>query len=410
MTNLQRKIATAIATGALLLNTVTPAFAAKTLIISNNGADSESTIEVDVDRNVDVEQDNDADINNTFNITTDTGDNDATDNNGGDVEVETGDSLVTVKANNVANTNHAAVDCCPGGDLTAKVSDNAADSDNDIDVDYESDIDIDQDNDADIDNDVDVDQDSGNNDASDNNGGSVKIETGKTIAVIDVSNAANWNKAVVGGGNGNGVGAEVSAEIVNNAADSDNDIDLDFDNDVDFDQENDADFDNDVDVDQDTGDNDAEDNNGGEVKVETGAAKAVIMLDNLANFNWANTECDCLFEDLLAKISKNAADSENTIEAEFDDELDVDQDNDSDFDNDVDVDSETGDNDVDGNNAGGDEDPSVKTGKTEVGVDASNSGNANVFGPSADMEMPEVNLSFDFSDLLKMLTALGLVN
>jgi hypothetical protein len=406
MTNLQRKFVTALATGAVLLSTVTSSASAASITVSGNGSGSNNVANVDFNNSVNVNQTNRANFNNDVNVEANTGNNSASDNTGGDVQVRTGDANVGVKINNKANTNVASVDACCQMDLEAKISGNGSDSDNEIDFNSRNDVDLDQDNDADFDNDVDVDAETGDNDADDNTGGDVRVRTGEANVGVKIANAANMNSAVIGGGEG----GAVSAIIAGNGSDSWNDIDLDFNNDVNLDQNNDADFNNDVNVDADTGDNSAEDNTGGEVFITTGEANMLVELDNMANFNYADVDaCGCV-EDLEAKISGNGSDSDNEITFDSENDLDVDQDNDADYDNDVDGDLETGDNDADDNTGAYDEesDPSVTTGDANASVKSNNSGNMNVYGPgAADLEdiLGDLNFTFDLGDLLEWLSA-----
>ncbi len=394
--NFKTRLATAIATGAVLLNALAPATFAYSLTISGNGDGSVNDATVSVSNTASVTQNNDADVDNNIDVDANTGDNEANDNVGGDVKVETGNATANVTAKTAVNVNQAAVNNCCVGDATVNISGNGPDSDNDVDLTLDNSVDVDQDNDADVDNDVDVDADTGDNEANGNVGGSVKIDTGDTNSTVKLSTAANANSAVVGGGDEEG--GTVSAWITGNGEDSDNTIDLDLDNDVVVDQDNDADVENDVEVDGDTGDNEANDNVGGDVEILTGDADATVTVDTLVNFNGADVDgCGCL-EDLEAKIAGNGPDSDNDITFDADSDLDVDQDNDADVDNDVDVDGDTGDNEANDNVGKVDaaSDPSVDTGDSETTVGAHTAANANVFGGDLDFE-------WDWDDLLDFL-------
>ncbi len=413
MSNLNKKLASAVAAGALLLNLATPAFASTfTLEISGNGSDSDSEVNLEQSNEVTVEQNNWADVQNDVNVKANTGDNEAEDNTGGDVAIETGDSETNVSVSNTLNSNVASVDSCCVGDVQAKISGNGTDSDNDIDLDLDHEVKVEQNNDAVVINRVSVKSETGDNDAEDNTGGDVSIKTGDADTTVDLSTAANANSALV---SGDGEGGSLSAWILGNGSDSDNEIDLDLDNKTKVEQNNWADVLNDVNVKSETGDNDAEDNTGGEVEIETGDATADVTVDNLVNFNWADIDgCGCL-EDLLAKISGNGTDSENEIKADLETELKAEQNNDFDCKGeikdacaDVDVKLETGDNDAEDNTLGGD-DPTIETGDADADVDVSNSANSNVFGevPDLNLDFPwfdlNLNISFDLSDLLEAL-------
>src|SRR3989344_3930635 len=196
MTKLQKKVATAIATGALLFNTALPAFADETLEISGNGADTYNKAEVDVNQNRTVVQSNEANISNNVTATADTGDNDANRNTGGGVSVTTGDAKTTVDILNQANANSAKISGDgEGGSLSARILGNGADSYNKIELDYNKSVVVDQSNSARVENDVYAKADTGDNDANRNTGGTVSIDTGDAETKVGVDNMINFNWA-----------------------------------------------------------------------------------------------------------------------------------------------------------------------------------------------------------------------
>ena len=419
MNKLQKKVATAIATGALIFNSLAvPAFADVTVVISGNGSDSDNDATVDVDQSTTVVQENQANISNDVDATADTGNNDANDNTGGDVTIETGDADVDVEVTNSVNSNTASVNCC-NGDIDVLIEGNGSDSDNDVDVDVDTTTSVFQENKAYIKNDIDADADTGNNDANDNTGGDVTIETGDAGVDVEVTNSANANWARVSGNDG---GTSLSARILGNGSDSDNDIKIDFDRSVVVTQENQANIENYVDADADTGNNDANDNTGGDVSIETGDADVDVTIDNLVNFNWADVNCGC-FLDVFAKIAGNGSDSDNDIDVDIDDTLIVFQENSCKkswggwwrrskkpcLDNHVHADADTGGNDAEDNTGAPDGDPSIETGDADVDVTIDNSGNVNVFGEEPELELPDflggfsINISLNLSALLAML-------
>ena len=411
--DLKRKIATGIATGALLANALMPmAFATESgtnLTISGNGSGSDNLVEVELENETTVNQTNNATFNNSINGDASTGGNDANDNTGGDVEIDTGDADVTATVNNSANQNWASVDCCVSNDVEVKISGNGSDSDNTVKLKAEDDdnkIKIDQYNNAYFNNNVNADAKTGYNDANDNTGGDVEIDTGNASVTVSVSNWANANSARVGDG---GNGGSLSLWILDNGSDSRNLIDVELENEVDVDQDNHATFDNDIYADAKTGKNDANDNTGGNVEIDTGDATVDVTVDNMANFNWADLNCGCLLDDLTAKIAGNGSDSDNTIDVELESDQEVDQDNRASFDNDVDADAKTGKNDAEDNTGENGGDPSIDTGDADVTVEAFNDANLNGVGGD-EPEWPELNfgglsisLSFDLGDLLDAL-------
>lgn len=415
---LKRKIAAVVTAGSLLFSSIaTPALAATTIEISGNGTQSDNTANVTTTTNTTVVQSNDANISNKVNVDADTGKNDANDNTGGDVTIETGDVDTEVTVSTTVNSNSASVDCCPTGDTNVLISGNGSNSDNDVNLTQSSKTELFQDNDADIYNYVKVDGDTGKNDANDNTGGSVTIETGDVDAIVSISNSGNVNSAQIGDGS-NG-GGSVSAWITGNGTYSDNTINLGLSNSLLLAQSNNADIHNYVDVDADTGKNDANDNTGGDVLIDTGDVDVDVDIDNMVNFNVADVDCVCLVSDLLAKISGNGSNSDNDITAKLNESLDVFQDNCGDsqewykedcaLNNDVDVDGDTGKNDAEDNTGTPDGDPSVETGNIDVDVDLENSGNVNVLGDEGDLELPDFDFDFDLDlhlDLSDLLAAL----
>lgn len=410
--NLKRRLVTGFATGAILLNTLMPvAFADTTISINGNGSDSDNNANVSFEQSTTVVQNNDAQITNDVRVDANTGDNEANDNTGGDVSVQTGDVDAEVSVTNVANKNVADVECCTGGDKEIEISKNGSDSDNTVDFDWKNNIDVFQENDANIRNDVRVEANTGDNEANDNTDGDVSIETGDADVSVSVTNMANANFANVGNGDN---GGDVSLRITGNGSDSDNEIDLDFDSSIVISQDNDADIDNDIRVDADTGDNEAEDNTGDDVSIETGDIDSEVDVHNMVNFNWADLDCGCLLEDLTVEISKNGADSDNSIEADFnfndDEEEGVFQENDINLDNDLeDLEFDTGDNEAEDNTG----DPELETGDIDSMVDVHNFVNANVVGDMDDLdlsdledflaELDDVEFVLDLEDLLAVL-------
>jgi len=427
MNKFQRSLATAIAAGALLVNTVLPVFAETTIIISGNGTDSENGVEASFSQSTTVVQSNDAKVENKVNATASTGANEAKDNTGGDVSIDTGDADVTVDVANTLNKNAAEVDCCPGGDVEVEISGNGSDTKNGVELGMESVVELYQNNEADVDNDVEAFAGTGKNEAKDNTGGSVSIDTGEASVTVNLSTGANWNSAKVGGGSGSGLGS-LSALILGNGTDSENSILLGLGSGVLIAQANEADVDNDVEAFAGTGANEAKDNTGGESSIDTGDATVDVTVDNMVNFNWADSDCGCLLEDLLLKIAGNGEDSKNEIKlGESGSLLEVFQGNceelsgevssqhrrhgnDCEVENEVWADAKTGKNEVGDNTGDPGGDPSVDTGNAETTVDLETSGYSNVYGSTPDWEFPDLSgfsfhFSFDLSDLLDWLSS-----
>ncbi|MBI2611218.1 hypothetical protein HYW54_00540 [Candidatus Gottesmanbacteria bacterium] len=408
MNKYQKKILAALSTGAMLLSTFSPAFAADTtLIIGENGANSNNDINVTSTNNQVVNQTNNAVVTNNINVDAETGNNDANNNTGGDVDIETGNASANVNVSNLLNKNVANIDCCDAGNTEVLIAENGYNSDNNVNLNKTSNIGIWQNNKANVTNNLDVDADTGDNDAEKNTGGNVTVKTGDASANVSVSTVANANKAFIGDGNGSG--SKVSAWIVGNGANSNNDINLTLNKSINIDQYNNAYVTNNLDVDAETGNNDANNNTGGDVTIDTGAASADVVVDNLLNLNWADVPCDCLLGDIFAKIAKNGADSDNDIKAHLKDNLGLWQDNYTYLKNKLWVDADSGDNDAEKNTGGvNGGDPSITTGDAEADVAVFNTGDANIYGdpgpwwPLSWGEI-EVNVTISLDDLLDLL-------
>lgn len=393
------KFATAIATGALLLNAFTPfAFADTSLEISGNGSLSTNDAKVKTTTNTTVVQNNSAYIKNDIDASGNTGGNDANDNTGGDVFVDTGDAVTIVDVATKANLNVADVNCdtC-GGDSNVKISGNGSESDNNAKVKNTNDTSVFQDNKAKIKNDIDATAKTGYNDANRNTGGDVTVKTGDAGVKVDVLNAANANLAKVGGNQNSS--ASANAVISGNGSFSKNDVKLDFDRDVLIKQDNHAYVKNDIDAEAKTGKNDANDNTAGIVLIDTGSAKSVVDVANFANFNWANV--DCCFENVSVKISGNGTESDNQVKADFKNDLQEFQDNKAKLKNDVDAVNKTGKNDANRNTGIPNDGVAVLTGDSASSTSVSNAANVNLAGKNTEVSLPShIDFSFDLSDLL----------
>ena len=400
MIQITHKIATAIATSALLLQAVAPlAYAETTVTLSGNGSSSDNDANVSQNNTTNVVQTNNANVSNYVSGTASTGGNDANDNTGGDVAIRTGDAQSSVNVSNTLNKNVADVNSCNcEGDTTVTIEGNGSRSDNDVRLYKNSDINVFQTNNASVYNSVDADAKTGDNDANRNTGGDTTIYTGDASTNVSVSTTANANLARVGGGNGNG--GEVNAIIDGNGSYSDNDIYLNLDRDITLVQDNYAWVYNWVDANANTGYNDANDNTGGDVAIRTGDAQAWVGVDNLVNFNSADVDCGCVFDGKF-KIEGNGYDSDNDIRAHLNDTQNLFQDNYNWTDNYVDAHAKTGDNDA-RRNTGPVHSPDpvvIITGDANQGVSVQTTANKNVIG-SDSFHLPDgVEFDFDFNGL-----------
>jgi hypothetical protein len=344
------------------------------LTISNNGSGADNEIKYDVSNTNTVNQTNEAKVLNTITSNSSTGGNKANKNNGGDVSIETGDSSSVVNVANVLNKNTAAVGCCDGSAPDVTIDGNAAGDEHsrydgsDVDVDLDNKTEVQQNNNASVVNTVDSNTDTGSNKANKNNGGDVSISTGDAKSRVGLLTVANSNSATVGGGQDADPNAS-SIKIVNNGADSNNDVDVDADLSTKLWQTNGASVVNGVSANAYTGDNQANKNNGGDVSIDmTGDALSLVGVANTLNFNTATVDC-CGLWGVDAKIANNGADSRNDIDFDLDSCVLITQDNDASVDNDIDANADTGSNKADKNNGG---EVGIATGDADVLVGISN--------------------------------------
>jgi hypothetical protein len=414
MNDTKRKLATAIATGALLLNAFTPiAFASTTIQISGNGAGSDNYANVTQTSTTVVNQTNTANVTNNVNANADTGDNKANFNTGGNVTINTGNANITANVSNTLNSNQAEVKCCQAGNTDVLIEGNGAFSNNTVNLTQVGATSVNQNNNAYVTNNVDAYADTGDNKAKWNTGGDVTINTGNATVNTSVSTQANSNWAKVSPVLGSGSSTEVALRILGNGAGSDNFIGATLIKTTGVNQSNSAYVNNDVYADADTGDNKAKFNTGGDVVIDTGNAKVTADVDNMVNFNSADVDCGCAFG-LLAKIDGNGADADehenygdpNVITALLVSTQVVDQGNGTSLYNDVDGNADTGDNKAKWNTGetNGSSDPSVITGDATDNVGVSNSGNVNALNsgvhPFPMPEMPQVGTEINWAALL----------
>lgn len=433
MTKFYKRLATGIATSAMLLANFAPVFAATELVVTGNGSDSVNGVAVTQTGTTWVSQTNTTTISNDVHVDSNTGSNVAKDNTAGDVSIETGDSTAKVTLSNQAGTNVANVESCNcDGDTGVLVEGNGSGTQNGVELGKVDTTTLFQTNATKIDNDVDTDLSTGDNRAEDNTGGDVSILTGDAKSEVSATSVAGINVASIAPRSGNGGSASII--IRENGSDSKNNVGLLLGHSTWVDQLNATSISNDVDTDLETGDNEAKDNTGGSVGIETGDATVKVMLDNMAGFNTANVE-DCCFDDVLAKIGGNGTDTKNAIKAVLDDDLTVWQDNlcgmfappvrtqelsvldfgreyphpTPCFNNDVRVDTQTGDNRNEDGTGSTEGDPSVLTGDSMTTVNVSNEGGSNSYGEEIDLGSPssgfDFSFSFDLSDLLGWLQA-----
>jgi len=403
------KITTAIATGAILLSTVTPALAATGVGVVGNGAESTNTVNVTKNNTSTAVQSNSADISNTVSSTANSGGNTADFNTGGSSSITTGPAANAVSISNEANSNKLSTgDPCGCSDPTqVVVKGNGAFSNNAANVTSNNNNSAYQTNTADFTNNVTNNANTGDNSGSYNTGGGTSIFTGPAKNATQIDNKANEN-VMFGGSTGAGNGGS-SLIIGDNGALSANAINATNNNTSTAVQSNDAAFSNYVDNTANTGDNTADFNTGGGVRLQTGGAFNWTDISNAANRNViANfNDCGCATGDLLKEVG-NGAFSANAINATNNNDQSQYQTNSADYTNAVTNDATSGDNSASyGTEGFWGFDPSVLTGPTGSNTQVNSSANQNVLtstGSHSDVSFGgwNVNLGWDPASVMGM--------
>jgi hypothetical protein len=399
-----KRITTAIATGAVLVNALAPVALAETITVSGNGAFSDSAVNVSKNSNTTVNQTNSANVVNNVSSNANTGGNSSNFNTGGDSLIRTGAAVTNTTVNNALNMNQASLpNCgaCEGGATNVTVSGNGAYHDANVNLDKNKTVTLNQDNNANVKNYIDSNANTGKNDSKFNTGGDSAIVTGAAVNEVSVSTMANANVATIGGGNGSAGNSSVT--ISGNGAFSDSLVDLSGNSAIVLDQDNDAYIKNIVDANANTGKNDAKFNTDGDVLVRTGFAGSEVSVDNAVNFNFASVDCGCVLGGLGVVIDGNGAKSLNEVNADLDHALVTGQDNLAKLWNDVDANAKSGYNESDFGTGG---DNAVVSGDTVSETSVSNAGNVNVLN-NGGLSLPgDLDVDFDF-DLSKLWLSLN---
>lgn len=388
-----KKLFSSIVALTLVLSAAGPAFATtgSDTQVGNvgNGVDSTNTTSVNQSNTTTVSQSNNATINNNISVKSNTGGNDANRNTGGDVAIDTGDSKTTVVVENVANRNAAQVDTCcqANGDVTVLNEGNGDSSYNKAKVNAENSTGLFQNNNAAFNNNVAVTSNTGKNDANRNTGGDVFVGTGTSDVGVGISNTANENRALLGGG-GAGHAGDLTLANRGNGVDTYNKVSANFTNSTLALQGNNAAINNSLDIYTNTGKNDANRNTGGDVVVDTGASDVTALLDNRANFNAASLDnCGCVgFGGDTKVVNVGNGDSASSKAYLTRDNLsEVFQNNNSAINNYGSIYDNTGKNDANRNTGAYGEysDPAVYTGDSDVTVSAESTANENLLNSGA---------------------------
>lgn len=416
MNNIARKTITFVATSAIIVNAFAPlAFADTTLTITGNGASSQNGVNVTNTNTTTVTQNNSANVTNDVTSTSNTGGNQASDNTGGNTGISTGNAISKANVSTAVNLNQAVVPGCNCGSLNKVViAGNGANSNNQAGLENTNTTEVFQNNRAEVTNNVDTIAATGKNNANYNTGGTTGIGTGNATSVANVTTQANANIAQVGG-TGNGSGGSTVLKVLDNGAQSNNNVWFDNNNATTLEQGNNATVINDVKSKAFTGKNDANYNTGGSTGIGTGDAYATATVDTMANFNAANVGCGC-DSTVTANVNGNGYDAYDNLSADLSNSTSVFQGGEGNgnqfvVNNPVDSKAKTGSNGTNYNTGTSTvTDPVLNfTGNAWSDSTVGTNGNVNIFGSIPTFTMPSfdlgggnsnnLNFSFDFNFL-----------
>lgn len=409
---MKKELLSMLATGTVLLSTLTPAVLAdSTFVVSGNGAGSQNDVSSSTNNASTLVQDNTANIRNAVSSNSNTGGNNADENTGGNVTVDTGNARSITDVQTRANANIADLSncgCTVSGSTGVNVSGNGAQSNNAVSLNNTNTSSLFQTNNAQVTNDIRSNAQTGNNNANRNTGGDVLVLTGHAANDTMLRTAANANVASMGSGAG-GNDNSGSLWIAGNGYGSNNSVSLRENNAATLVQGNQADITNRVRSNSQTGRNNANENTGGNVTVDTGNALNSTSVDTMANFNSADmNSCGCTLGGFLGKVYGNGAQSTSNLRIYRNDTMSVFQGgqngNRANVVNDVSNNSTSGRNSAARNTGAvyGNVDPvDVVTGHTGSDTQVTNQTGVNMFGPH--VQLPggaDLNFTFDLNGLL----------
>lgn len=406
---INKKLATAIATGAILLSTVTPAFATTGSAAGNvsNGAESTNNVSVAQNNTTTATQTNTANITNNVKSKSSTGDNSADFNTGGDSSIVTGGASNGVTISNTANNNQMTLSGMGGGNGSSLLQNmgNGSFSDNNTALSTNNRTDANQTNSALFGNTVDSSAKTGGNSSSDNTNGNSSVVSGAAQNGVAVNNVANQN--VFTGNNGAfGLGSALTLSNTGNGSSSDNNVVDTTSNSATVGQSNSAAFYNVITGGAFTGKNTGDFNTDGSTRIKSGDATNETGVSNAANTNVINQTADCgcaLTGATLFSNESNGAFSYNNTAAALNNAANEGQANAADFSNVVDPSAFSGHNSandgtgslwLDGLN-------SVTSGRSSSVTVLENSSNANTIS-SNGMNVGGLNFSWNPQQVLSM--------
>lgn len=265
-----------------------PLASASEITITGNGSDSTSQVQTQTDSNTQITQTNSADISNEVTAEANTGNNQASDNSGGDVSIETGDSDSHISVENSGNTSIVnSNDCCAENETGLNITGNGSNSDNQINYNQDNSNNVNVYQNANISTSIVGFINTGNNRANDNSGGSNTIITGDIHAAERIINGPiNFSQITI-----SPLNEKVTATIKDNGSDSDNNINYATNNNQFINVNNYSIIDNYSFWYLNTGNNEASDNRGGDVLIETGDIDFISVIKNFINKSVIEIDC-----------------------------------------------------------------------------------------------------------------------
>ena len=196
--NYKAKIATAVATAALLASSFAPiAFADIESSIVDNGNNSDNTINITQNVTLTLSQTNTANINNTINARANTGGNRANNNTNSDINIDTGNATANADATNTGGGNTLNV-TLPGGNVNQDITGNGNNSTSLVKVVNNTTLTgSGQSNTCNGDNKVRRRARTGRNRANNNTGGTINIPTGNATTNGTATNTCGSNSATI---------------------------------------------------------------------------------------------------------------------------------------------------------------------------------------------------------------------
>lgn len=262
---------------------------AEEITVTGNGNESSNEVNVSSSSNTNVESTNTTNVDNTVQTNANTGANSVSNNSGGNAEVQTGSITTTTNIQNAANTSIVqANNCCETGETNVTITGNGSGSNNNVNGSTAHTTNVTVSNTANITNNITVNANTGSNTANDNSG-NVLIKTGNISVNNSVKNAP-VNKAIVDIRTGKS--SDLNLKIAGNGTESRNNINyLDYATNTVF-VDNYANIFNNVLLNLNTGNNEADGNNG-DVTLITGDIDVTTEIVNSVNSSKVTIDCGC---------------------------------------------------------------------------------------------------------------------